>query len=828
MKAVIMAGGAGTRLRPLTSNTPKPMLPVVNRPMMEHVLRLLKKHGFEEIVVTLAVTPQAITNYFGDGSDFGVSIAYATEETPMGTAGSVLNARDELDERFLVISGDVLTSTDLSKVVAFHEEKGALVTIGLKAMDNPLEFGIVITRDDGSIERFLEKPSWGEVFSDTVNTGIYVLEPEIFDFIEEGGEVDWAGDVFPVLLDDGKPLYGYEMEGYWQDVGTLEAYTSAHRDVLDGQVELEIPGFRMEGGVWLGEGAEVDPEAEIEGPAVIGDYCQVSAGAELSEYTVLGSNVRVGPDVTIERAVVHDNVYLASSVNLRGTVVCRSSDLRQGARCEEGVVIGDQCLIGAHAVINQDVKIYPFKTVEPGATINSSIVWESQGARNLFGRLGVAGLANVDISPELAVRLAMAYATTLKKGATVTTSRDSSRAARALKRAAQVGLTAAGVNVEDLEVATVPVTRFQVRSDASQGGITVRLAPGDPDSVIVRFLDAEGIDLPDSAQGKIERLYHREDFRRALGADIGDIGFPGRALEHYTEALVATVDADAIRSAAYRLVLDYAYGSASFVMPNVLAKLGADVLAVNPYASTVGATRFDRSEHATRVAELVRSSGANLGAVIDPDGEHVTLVDDSGSVVSDDDALFCLVSLVARTHDSPRVALPVSVGRAVEEVAQEEGAEIVWTKLSTPHLMEVASGADVTLAASQEGGFIFPSFLPAYDAAAALVNVLAMLAETGQGLAELVGRAPDVHVIHKTIVTPWEQKGMLMRALVDRLKDRELVVVDGVKVLHDDGWALMLPDPDEQVTHVWAEGADDERAKKLADEYGRRIEQILR
>ncbi|MDQ3575736.1 MAG: NDP-sugar synthase, partial [Actinomycetota bacterium] len=319
MKAVIMAGGAGTRLRPLTSNTPKPMLPVANRPMMEHILRLLKKHGFEDIVVTLAVTPQAVTNYFGDGSEFGVNIAYATEETPMGTAGSVLNARDKLDERFLVISGDVLTSTDLSKVVSFHDEKEAMVTIGLKAMDNPLEFGIVITRDDGSIERFLEKPSWGEVFSDAVNTGVYVLEPEIFDFIGEG-EVDFSGDVFPALLEAKKPLYGYEMEGYWQDVGTLEAYTGAHQDVLDGTVEVEIPGFRMENGVWLGEGAEVHPDAEVTGPAVIGDYCQVEAGAELSEYTVLGTNVRVGPEVTIERSVVHDNVYLASSVNLRGTV----------------------------------------------------------------------------------------------------------------------------------------------------------------------------------------------------------------------------------------------------------------------------------------------------------------------------------------------------------------------------------------------------------------------------------------------------------------------------------------------------------------------------
>ena len=186
MKAVIMAGGEGTRLRPLTSNHPKPMLPMANRPMMEHVVNLLRQHGFEDIVVTVAFMANAIRTYFGDGSEFGVRMVYATEETPLGTAGSVRNARDELDERFLVISGDVLTDIDLSEVVAFHEKRGALATLALKAVDNPFEFGIVITNEDGAVERFLEKPTWGQVFSDTINTGIYVLEPEIFDFIPEG------------------------------------------------------------------------------------------------------------------------------------------------------------------------------------------------------------------------------------------------------------------------------------------------------------------------------------------------------------------------------------------------------------------------------------------------------------------------------------------------------------------------------------------------------------------------------------------------------------------------------------------------------------------
>src|SRR3954449_8501107 len=345
-----MAGGEGTRLRPLTSNAPKPMLPIANRPMMEHVIHLLRRHGFDEIIITVAFLGNAIKTYFGDGSELDVSITYADEPIPLGTAGSVGNAKALLDETFLIISGDVITDIDLGEILSFHRERKAVATIGLTPVENPLEFGIVITNDDGTIERFLEKPTWGQVFSDTINTGIYVLEPEIFDFIPEGRSVDFSSEVFPALLDAGKPMFGFSCEGYWEDVGTLEAYGRAHQDVLDGKVELLIPGFRMSEGVWVGEGSEIDPLARIDGPAVIGDNCKIEAGAHLREYTVLGSNVRVGADAFLHRAVVQDNVYLGSGVRLRGAVVGRSSDLRRGARCEEGVVLGDECFVGEHAV----------------------------------------------------------------------------------------------------------------------------------------------------------------------------------------------------------------------------------------------------------------------------------------------------------------------------------------------------------------------------------------------------------------------------------------------------------------------------------------------
>ncbi|HET7522927.1 MAG TPA: sugar phosphate nucleotidyltransferase [Acidimicrobiales bacterium] len=833
MKAVIMAGGEGTRLRPLTSNQPKPMMPVANRPMMEHVVELLKRHGFHEIVVTVAFQANAIRTYFGDGSEFGVRMVYATDENPLGTAGSVRNAMEELTEPFLVISGDVVTDIDLRAIVDFHAEKKALATIGLKSMDNPLEFGIVITRDDGSIERFLEKPTWGQVFSDTINTGIYVLQPEIFDYIQPDKPVDFSSDVFPRLLDDGLPVFGYVADGYWEDVGTLDAYIKVHQDVLDAQVALEIPGFRMGEGIWLGEGSEIDPAAVVDGPAIIGDYCRVESGARLAEYSVLGSNVRVGADSFVERSVVHDNVYLGAGVRLRGAVVGRSSDLRRGARLEEGVVLGDECFVGEHAVINPGVKFYPFKTVEHGAIVNSSIVWESRGARNLFGRLGVAGLANVDISPELAVRLAMAYGTTMKKGSTVVASRDTSRAARVLKRAMMVGLNASGVDVADLEVATVPVTRFGVRIEGAEGGFTVRLAPDDPQSVVIRFFDSGGIDISETTQKKIERLFYREDYRRSLAGEIGDLRFPVRTAEFYTAVLMENVDVEAVRAAKFKVVLDYAYGAASFVMPNVLSKLGAEVLSVNPYASTRQSLSFDRWEHAAKVSELVRASGAHLGAVIDSDGEYITFVDDNGHVLTDDQGLMALLRLVLDDADRrggtpPTVALPVSVGRAVEAMCEEAGATLLWAKLSTPHLMELASTPGVRFAASQEGGYIFPGFLPAYDAVAALVDTLALLARSGRRMSEVVGRLPVVRVAHEAVVTPWDKKGLVMRMVMEWAKDRDITLVDGVKVSHNDGWALVFPDTEEPLTHVWAEASTDADARARAQEYARRIRNLLR
>jgi mannose-1-phosphate guanylyltransferase/phosphomannomutase len=825
-----MAGGEGTRLRPMTANQPKPLLPVVNRPIMEHVLRLLKRHGLSETVVTVQFLAALIRNYFGDGEELGMSLHYATEEVPLGTAGSVKNAQEALrDEPFLVISGDALTDIDLSDMVRFHRKNGAMVTIGLKRVPNPLEFGIVITDEEGRIQRFLEKPTWGQVFSDTVNTGIYVMEPEVLNCFALGEPMDWSRDVFPKLLEGGRPLYGYIADGYWEDVGTHESYLKAQADMLSGRVDVDIPGFEMSEGVWIGDGAEVDPEAVLKGPVYIGDYAKVEAGAELREFTVLGSNVVIKEGAFLHRAVVHDNVFVGPSVHLRGCVIGKNTDLMAGVRVEEGAVIGDECVVEAEAYISSDVKVYPFKTVEAGAVVNTSVIWESRGQRNLFGPRGVSGLVNVEITPELVVRLSSAYATSLEKGAMVTASRDASRAARALKRAAISALTASAINVHDLEASTVPVARYETARTDAVGGILIRTTPGDPQGVDIIFMDESGSDLSQNAQRKLERVFSRQEYRRAFPGEIAELGYPPRVVETYSRDLVRCVDIGGVRDAELKVVLDCAGGVASLVLPSVLGLVGVDVLTRNNALDEASPTETlaERMRDLQRLGELVSSARAAFGVRFDPVAERISLVNEAGKLVGDDRALLVMLDLVAAERRGGRVALPITTTRVAEQVCRFHGVGVKWTSTSQDVLTKTAAASDIIFAGDGRGGFVVPEFSKTVDGVAAFIRLLGLVARTRLTLSQIDERIPEAHLLRRSVPTPWAAKGSVMRHVVEEAAGRTIDTTDGVRVVEDDGrWVLVLPDPAEAVTNVWAEGPDPDSAQALLEEWSAVVERV--
>jgi len=824
LQTVLMAGGQGNRLRPLTSNQPKPMIAVANKPLMEHILELLKRHGFTDIVVTLQFLPTLIANYFGDGSAFGVDMSYVTEESPMGTAGSVRNARSLLSRSFIVVSGDALTDIDLAAAAAFHKERGAMVTIVLKKVPNPLEFGLVITSPEGKIERFLEKPGWGEVFSDTINTGIYIIEPEVLNLIPDDRPYDFSKDLFPEMLEKGYPLFGFVADGYWTDVGNIEQYLAAHRDILDGLVDINVPGHRMENNVWMGDGVEIDESVKMSGPALIGNHVKIEAGSKIREYSVLGNNVVVKRDNFLHRSVVMDNTYIGPSCHVRGSVLARNCDVKSGVRIDEGAVLGDDCLVGENAIINQGVLIFPFKTVDSGATVNTSIIWESRGMRSLFGKRGISGLINVDITPEMAVRLGLAYGSTLPVNAQVVTSRDGTRAARIIKRAFMAGMNAAGVHCRDLEVSAVPVNRFTVESHNDQGGVDTRTSERDPQWIDINFFDEEGRELDLNARRIMERIYSRNDFRRAFLDELGEIYFPARARESYTTALVEKLDLDAIKAGEFKVVFDYGYGAASLIMPGLLGKLDCEVLSLNAYTDEkrLITARPRREESLKRLGEVVVSFKADMGLLFDNGAERLAVVTNEGNMLAGSDLLVAVVDLVTRTmKPGGRIAVPVSQPSAIETIASSRGFEVVRTRVDRSSIMGDAREKGVVFAGSGDGGFIFPDFMSSYDAMMAFAKILEMLQLTGLTLEKLVTEMPRYSLMRREVFTSWENKGTVMRHLLETHQGDGVDSTDGIKISWDDGsrWVLVLPDQEEPVLHLVAEGDGDADTRAILDTY---------
>lgn len=828
MQAVIMAGGEGSRLRPLTIDVPKPMLPVANRPLMEHIIGLLRRHGFANVTATVQFLSSVIRNYFGDGEDLGVSLSYSNEDMPLGTAGSVRAAAELLSGTFLVISGDALTDIELRRVVDFHRSRAAAATLVLKRMADPLEFGIVIASDEGRIERFLEKPTWGQVFSDTINTGIYVLEPEVLDLIPRDHPYDFSADLFPLMLDKGLPVFGYATEEYWTDVGTAETYLRAGRDALDGRVAVEMPGFEFRPGVWVGDDAEIDPRASLEGPIVIGDNTRVGSGAHIGPGTVIGNNAIVERDARVTGAVLMDRASVGALAHVDGGVVGRGASVERGATLEEGVILGNEVSVGAGAVVKPGVKVYPSRSVEAGAIVTESVVHEHRASRSLFGSRGVTGMVNVGISPQVAVRIGMAYGTTLKRGSVVVTGRDASRVARALKRALIAGLNSTGVTCRDLELMPMPLTRFTVRSMQASGGMGVRTSPGNPEEVEIRLFDADGADISEAAQSKIERVYFRDDYRIAGPAKFGELEFPPHAPEQYVGGLLRALDLGAIRSAALKVVVDYAFGPASLLGPSVMGRLGCDMLAVNAYTDEHRQVLVaeDLERLLGRLAEHVRNSGSDLGVVLEPGGEIAHLVDERGRAVGHDRALLAFLR-----HESARaagsVALPVSAPEACDRLAAEGGAMVRRTPTSATALMAAARRDGVGFAGNAAGLLIFPALMPAPDGLMTFCKALEMVGTSGRALGEILDDLPLVHMASRDVLTPWHLKGTVMREIAAAAAPGTAVLLDGVKVFEDEGWALVLPYPDEPMCRIVAEAGSSGSAAGLAGRYAAIVEDVV-
>jgi mannose-1-phosphate guanylyltransferase/phosphomannomutase len=726
---------------------------------------------------------------------------------------------------------DGITDFDLQAAVKFHKEQGSKATLVLTHVPNPIEFGVVITDEDNRIKRFLEKPSTSEIFSDTVNTGTYILEPEVLDYLPANQECDFSKDLFPLLLAKGEPMFGYVAEGYWCDVGHLDAYRDAQYDALHRKVHMTFDYYEETSpGIWIGQNTDIDPTAKVEAPVMIGSNCRIGARVNIEPGTVIGDNVTIGSDADLKRPIIWNGAIVGDEAHLRACVIGRGARVDRRAHVLEGAVIGALSNVGEEAQISPSVRVWPSKQIESGATLNINLIWGNTAQRNLFGQRGVSGLANIDITPEFAVKLGAAYGSTLKPGAHVSVSRDQRSISRMVSRSLISGLMSVGINIQNLEATAIPVARAVLPTLGVAGGIHVRLHPERQDHILIEFFDDKGIDIPKGKEKKIEGAYFKEDLRRAQIHEIGQVSYPSRVIDTYSASFEQHLNSEAVRTSNSKVVIDYAYAVSGAVLPRLLDKFGCDAVVLNASLSPNAPSAPEREMMLGQLGQVVQALQATFGVQVSANGEQFILVDEVGTPIRGESLTALMTHMVLTANPRGTVVVPVHATGALEHIARRHDGQVIRTKVNPTALMEACqTNPNVVLGGSSDMGFIFPQMHPGFDAMFCIAKLIEMLTIQEHTLGQLWSDLPRVAHRTQTLRCPWTVKGALMRYMVESHTPEQLELIDGVKILDPDhdGWLLVLPDAGEPLVHIFATSEDRDWVETTLRDYRAQVQAFI-
>lgn len=774
MKAIIMAGGEGSRLRPLTCDCPKPMMRLMDRPVMQYALELLRAHGITRIAATLGYLPDAISDYFGDGADFGVDIKYSIEQTPMGTAGGVKQVSDFLDETFIVLSGDGVTDLDITSAVAFHRSHRALATLVLRREENPSEYGVVSTDGEGRVNGFYEKPGRCDVLSDTINTGIYILEPEVLDKIPSGEPYDFGHDLFPQLVREGAPVFGYVMNGYWCDIGDVRAYLGAHIAAMDGAIHLENLTHRP-GRTVIMPGASVDRTAILEPPCLVASGAQVRAGAHIGPYSVVGENCIVGPHASLKRAILWPGAQVEAHAQARGCVLGAHALLGAGAQAYEESVLGTGASAGERATILPGVKLWPGKGAADGERLEFNLVWGSRRAE------GFAAGSFALSSPAQATRAAQACASVLKPRELLL-GRGASTVADALWHAVAAGIMAQGIQIVDAGVCTLPQLRHAqalLRTDAAMLVTDRRLIP----------LSANGARLSAKVQRAINTMNARHDYSGPFTGLTRPVLSAGQTEIAYIADAAACFEAD----------------------PKCAQKIA--IHAQNPHLLSIAERAFSRAGLSVRAGwedDMMDLAPGELGVWLDDRGETAVLSDERSALNEAEQQLMYVWS--ALECGERELLLPVSATRAAAELANRYHARTVYVAGETSMWMN---------ALADQSPF---QFMLWFDGVRSALCALSLLTEKELTLETWRRAMPCVHRRTRTVDVPVSETGRILHTFAARESDVELG--GGVRFKRDGGWAWICPDEQRPEFRIVAESANAEFARELCDFCERELREL--
>ncbi|MCL2368253.1 MAG: sugar phosphate nucleotidyltransferase, partial [Oscillospiraceae bacterium] len=564
MKGIIMAGGEGTRLRPVSVDAPKPMVSLFDQPVLGHMLHLLKKNEITEACLTLRFMPQAITNYFGDGGAYGMRLSHQVEQTPLGTAGSVAACGDFIaGEDVLIVSGDAVCDFDLQQCIQFHREREADATIVLYAHPEPLEYGLVMTDETGRIERFIEKPPWSQVFTNRINTGIYILSPQVLKEIPSGGSYDFGKDLFPKLLEKGRRLYGVEAKGYWCDIGSPAAYLQSGMDALDERLSLDFGVERRGQGIWAH--SPLPPGVTIHGPVYIGKNVVLETGATVGPYAIIGADSQIGSGAEVLRSMV-EGAHVDREVRLEGAIVGRGASLRRGCILQEGAVIGGGTILGEDTVVAPGVRIWPQKELPPASRVTENLVsgLPRSGLRFVDGGV-IQGEAGIDLTPEACFAIGSA----LGRGGRVGIAYAGEAASRLAARAMACGVSAAGGLVLELDAAFEAVMGFCADLYSLERSVFVRQRDG---QIGLQIYGPRGLPVTREQERRVESVLSAGEVHRAGARQTGEIITATGSLEAYISAAASWGD---LGEKPDFLVEVRGSGGANRVLRRALEQMGA-------------------------------------------------------------------------------------------------------------------------------------------------------------------------------------------------------------------------------------------------------------
>ena len=834
MKAVVLAGGFGTRIQPLTNSCPKPMLPIVNRPMMEHTMMKLRDIGITEFIVLLYFKHEIIEEYFGDGSKLGINITYVLPDADYGTAGAVKLAQEAIgDENFIIISGDLVTDFDFQKIFDCHKERRSKLTITLTSVKNPLQFGVVIADENGKIEKFLEKPSWGEVFSDTINTGIYVIEPEILDHIPKNTNFDFAKDLFPLLMKKNIDLIGCSATGYWRDVGNPDSYREVYEDILNDRVDFNFAGIKKEfpdGVLYSDEEYEFQDNVDIIDKVVIGKNVTIGKGVKLHN-VVIGDNTTISDFCKIRNSVIWNDVVIQNNVALDSCVICNNNIIGNNMQAKAGLILAEWCEVGALVSIDKDIVIWPNKIIDGASIISNNVILGSRYKNSILENGSVIGISNVELSCEMATKLAEAFASQLPVDSTIYISRDYHKSSRMLKRAFLGGVLASGINVIDLHSLPSTVMRYNLLSNANvAGGVHFRQHMGDPASIKIIFFNEDGLKINSSMAKNVEKTFFKEEFRRVNYRHIGEILESRHNTNEcisYKDAVENGIDREMLAKNSFHIVVDLMSGSMTDIFPKILNDLQIENIILNAYTDErkLGNMVSVEKRSKEEVSNIVKSLNSDMGLVIYPNGQKLTIVTDKGEALEKEMSLFVLLYLLNLEKKADlfkhKVILPTWAPDIMD--SRFENLEIERGKYSEFKSSQLQS---YDVVATVDGNFAFTEFTLHHDSIYSALKMIEMLLKFDLKLSDIVEQIEPFFYSYKKIPCKQALKGVMMRKFLEESKGKESSSIDGVKIWTDKhDWILMIPDQYDDYLKLYIQAKTTRSGKALYKKYTAKIEE---